>query len=294
MVSPSEAFITFLKHEKGLSPSSVTAYASDIHQFLAFLRQHRSEETEQLLLENCAHQDVRHYFSRLHGRLAAKSRARKLSSLKQLYQFLRHHQGFQTDPCLEMDSPKTPTHVPHILTEKQIADLLDIIPQETLLDLRNRALFELIYGSGLRVSEACALKKNDIAWQDQHARIIGKGNKERLVPLSNQSIARLKIYLDRRGNDSHTHVFLNKNGQPLGTRGVYDILERKLKLLCTLPRVSPHALRHSLATHLLDRGAELRYIQELLGHQSLSTTQIYTHTSLAKLKAVHKKAHPRA
>jgi integrase/recombinase XerC len=296
MDSPAlERFRTFLE-ARGASRHTIRAYLSDLRQFAAYLSERG------LTLETASHQAIRGWQSVLAVDLRPTSRARKLGSVKAFYEHLRDSGALTTSPARRVRSPKLPKSLPKVLPVEEVFAILSTPPDRTVLGLRDRAILELLYAAGLRVSELCALSPGDVDPRARVVRVMGKGSKERLVPIHEAAIAALDQYLARRGEllakpspgADPSALFLNHRGGRLTPRSVARHLDRYV-LQCALARnVSPHALRHSFATHLLAGGADIRSIQELLGHSSLSTTQRYTHVGWVQLQAVYDQAHPRA
>ena len=297
--APAADFLARLDVEKGFSPATIASYGRDITQFEAFLHT-RSASLDQPGEISADH--VRGFLAELHRRgIAKRSMARKLSALRSLFAHLRARKLVSADPCLGVPTPRLDKPAPRIINVDQAFAMLD---QETdgpggeAARLRDLALAELLYGSGLRVSEALGLDVLDADPAAGAIRVQGKGSKERLAPLSDASREALAAYLRRRGeldcSGRERALFLGMRGGRLNRREAQRIVARLAKGGGLPQSVSPHMLRHAFATHLLDSGADLRSVQELLGHERLSTTTIYTHVSLQKIVEVYDKAHPRA
>jgi integrase/recombinase XerC/integrase/recombinase XerD len=225
--------------------------------------------------------------------------ARKLAALRQLYRVLHEHGEVPANPADLVPAPKRPAKLPRVLAPAQIAALLDRIPATTPLELRDRALFELAYACGLRAEELVDLDVAGVSFEDEELRVEGKGSKTRLVPAGEPALRAVAVWLERgrpalQGADPTDALFLSKSGRRLSTSDVRRRLQAWARQAAIQGGISPHALRHSFATHLLDGGADLRSIQELLGHSSVSTTQIYTRVESARLKSAYTRAHPRA
>jgi site-specific recombinase XerD len=225
--------------------------------------------------------------------------ARKLAALRQLYRVLHEHGEVPANPADLVPAPKRPAKLPRVLAPAQIAALLDRIPATTPLELRDRALFELAYACGLRAEELVDLDVAGVSFEDEELRVEGKGSKTRLVPAGEPALRAVAVWLERgrpalQGADGTDALFLSKSGRRLSTSDVRRRLQAWARQAAIQGGISPHALRHSFATHLLDGGADLRSIQELLGHSSVSTTQIYTRVESARLKSAYTRAHPRA
>jgi len=228
--------------------------------------------------------------------LGNRSVGRHLSTLRSFFRFLTRENYLKTNPILMLSSPKLEKHLPSFMTEEEVAKLIESAFAKDDKDergLRDRAILETFYSSGLRISELVALDLGDIDFISGIVKVMGKGKKERIVPIGDAALQSIRRYIDKRKKKGEV-AFLNKNGKRITTRGVRDIVEKYLKSSGTRQGISPHTLRHSFATHLLNRGADLRTVQELLGHANLSTTQIYTHLTTEKLKSVYDKAHPHA
>jgi integrase/recombinase XerC/integrase/recombinase XerD len=271
------------------------AYRVDICQFARWASLQGLTPTE------VAPKLVRRYIAGLSEQnMAPSTSARKLASLRALFSSQREHGLIVHNPADLVSTPRRPAHLPNVLRVREVGGLLDGIPAATLLEKRDRALFELTYACGLRAEELVSLTVSDVDYDGEQLRVEGKGRKTRFLPVGEKATAALRVYLDSReelldpGPTEETALFLSKSGRPLGTGDV----RRRLRVWTTrvgLPGgVSPHALRHSFATHLLDGGADLRAIQELLGHASLSTTQVYTRVESARLRGAYTRSHPRA
>ncbi|MGA9525454.1 MAG: tyrosine recombinase XerC [Myxococcaceae bacterium] len=293
-----EKFTAFLEHTRRASPHTVRNYVSDLLQFEAFLRE------KKIPVRGATHAIIRAWMSTLTEGHKETSRARKLASVKAFYRFLVRERLLPSSPAKLVRSPKLPKTLPKVLPVDEVFALLDTPSNKSVLGLRDRALLEVLYGAGIRVSELCGLSLNDVDLRGRIIRVLGKGSKERLCPLNANAIEVLKKWLQRRGEllanarDSEEAdpdaMFLNYRGGRLRPRSVARHLDRYVKMAALRRNVSPHALRHSFATHLLGSGMDVRSIQELLGHASLSTTQKYTAVSWDLLQQVYDKAHPRA
>jgi integrase/recombinase XerC len=244
---------------------------------------------------------VRQFLTYLHSRNYTKSTtARKLATLRSFYKFLIRRGHLTQSPLSQIRTPKQDKRLPRCLDLEQVQKLLDAPGDADLLSARDKAMLEVLYSSGIRVSELVDLEMADIDLAEGVLRVRGKGRKERLTPIGSQAIKAIQRYFEIRTSDPRTaglpttRVFLNKHGQSLSTRSVRRKLDKYLEAAGLDPGISPHTLRHSFATHLLNNGADLRSVQELLGHQSLSTTQIYTHLTTARVKEAYDQAHPRA
>ena len=292
-----EKFRVYLDDEKGSSPHTVRNYLIDLVDFERYLT-----ERMKLSLLSASHAAIRGYLGTLAVDLAPSSRSRRLASIKSFYKYLVRQKLLPGSPAKLVKSPKLPKSLPKVLPVDELFAILDVPSQKTVLGLRDRAILEILYGGGLRISELCGLNLLDVDRSGRIIRVLGKGSKERLCPVNAQAIRALEAYLARRGEllavpregQDVEAVFLNYRGGRLTPRSIGRHLDTYV-VQCALQRkVSPHALRHSFATHLLGGGADIRSIQELLGHASLSTTQRYTHVSWEQLQQVYDAAHPRA
>lgn len=281
-----EKFIRYLEIEKNYSAHTVLNYRLDLDDFSRFLGEGNIESVDYLTL--------RKYLAVLKEKnLKSRSVARKLSTLRSFFRFLTREGFLKVNPILVVSSPKTEKHLPQFLTEDETSRLMESASRDDERSLRDRAVLETFYSTGIRISELVGLNNEDIDFISGIVKVRGKGKKERIVPIGEHAIRAIREYLDKRKKQSQA-IFLNKSGKRITDRGVRDIIEKYIKLASLRQGISPHTLRHSFATHLLNRGADLRSVQELLGHANLSTTQIYTHLTTERLKNVYDKAHPRA
>ncbi|RKZ00642.1 MAG: site-specific tyrosine recombinase XerD [Candidatus Hydrothermota bacterium] len=290
--SPLEQFLEFLR-DKGLSPNTVDAYRRDLEQFLEFA-QEALGRTDPLTYDR---KEIRNYISALmsHG-FKRKSVQRKLSALRRFYNFLQRRGLIEKNPATGIGPIKAEKILPQVIPEKKLQEMLDTWNPSSPLEKRDKALIELLYSSGLRASEITGLKPDDLDMKAGEVRVFGKGNKERILPLGSRAKGAITEYLEVRDSlkPRSDYIFVNKNGTKLGRRGLWLVIRKRFERLALLFNVHPHTLRHSFATHLLNRGADLRSIQELLGHSSIGTTQVYTHLSGEELKKIYRRTHPRA
>ncbi len=286
-----EAFGAYLRNEVNASPHTIKAYETDLHQLAAFLADAGSS------LARADVHGVRGYLASLAGTQRKSSIARKLAALKHFFRYCARTGGRADDPAAQLIGPKREMFLPPHLSVDEMFRVLDGMQGATAIARRDRAILELLYSSGLRVSELTALDWRDLDRNAEVVRVLGKGRKERVVPVGATALAALEDYRRRwppsarRDADA---VFLNAHGTRLTSRSVARVVARCTTAAGTRMHASPHAFRHSFATHLLNGGADLRAIQELLGHASLSTTQRYTHVDFARLAEVYDKAFPRA
>lgn len=286
----------YLRLNQQVSENTYDAYLRDVTRFVDFLNSEGIEELNEV--DNIV---VRSFISSL--RLAKISEveisdntlARNISSLRSFYYYLIEFHGFDDNPFLHLKQVKQKQNVPEFLYFNEVTQLLDSIEIDSFLGLRNKVMFEMMYGCGLRVSEVCDLKVHDINLNERTIKVLGKGNKERIVPFHSMIQDLLIDYLSliESFDCDHNYLFMNNRKQKISPRGVQTILDKVVLKSGLQKNVTPHMLRHSFATHLLDNGADIRIVQELLGHENISTTQIYTHVSIEKLINVYQEAHPR-
>jgi integrase/recombinase XerC len=289
---PLDAFLTHLDVERGLSPETLRDYRLDLGQFFAYLdERHHAFETAD-------HRAVRGFLASLSGTCGAASLARKLSALRTFYRYCQKTGRAAVNPALRLRNPKVGKRLPDILRPEEISAVLEATDGDGPYALRNRAMLELLYSSGLRVSELTNLDVNGIDLAGLSVRVIGKGNKERQVPIGRPAVEALRRWLDARATlpkaAASTALFVGPSGKRYGDRQVRTVLKNAALKSGLGRRAHPHLLRHCFATHLLENGADLRSIQEMLGHASLSTTQRYTQVDLRQLFAVYDRAHPKA
>jgi integrase/recombinase XerC len=298
-----QGFAAYLAHNKGYSEHTVRNYVSDVRQFLLYLGEREPSSTA----ETADDYVIRGFLSSRFARNRKASLARKLSALRCFYRFLLLEGRVASNPAALLAMPKREQMLPNFLSVDDAFRVLEAPGEDSFLGTRDRAMLEFLYGSGLRVSELVGLRVKDVKTDLQVLRVWGKGRKERVVPFGDKARQALEKYLVRReevlrskgpreegGKPEDGPLFLNRSGGRLSARSVARRLDGYVQGLCLPREVSPHALRHSFATHLLDSGADLRAIQELLGHASLATTQRYTHLSLDRIMEVYDRVHPRA
>ncbi len=288
-------YLSYLRHERRVSPRTVEAYQLDIRQFCEFL-------ARQELADDPATVDgliIRAYLAELYESVTPQSSGRKLAALRGWFRFLKRRGWVETNPALAIDTPRSRRKLPVFASVDEADELMAAEADEKPADCRDRAILEVLYGAGLRVSELVSLDIDAIDAEQNLVRVVGKGQKERVVPLGRKALraiddykeVRQRIVAKGRRADERA-LFISREGNRLSKRSVQRIVSRRGLAIGARERLFPHALRHSFATHLLDSGADLRVIQELLGHASLSTTQRYTHVSIDGLMAVYDKAHP--
>ncbi len=287
-------FLRYLEIEKNASPHTLSNYRRDIQQFIDFLNNNNCSD-----ITKANTTKVRSWLAQFISKNYDKStRSRKLSSVRAFYRFLVREGHAKANPVSGISGPKLDKKLPTFLDKTQVVKLLESTESEDLAGFRDKAILELLYSSGIRVSELVGLNFDDVDFIGEAVKVRGKGKKERLVPMGRPSALALKKYFDVRrkagGQKDTNSVFTNRSGGRLTARTVQRIVQKYMKKALLPGHISPHSLRHTFATHMLDAGADLRSVQELLGHESISTTQIYTHITPERLKEVYDKAHPRA
>ncbi len=291
-------FLQYLRVERGASPHTLKGYREDLHALAEYLA---DEQGNSPMPSSITTNELRGFLSALHEAGYAKSSiSRRLASVRSFLKFGQREGWAKANPAKALRNPRKSRKLPHFLTTDEIGKLLAAPKSDAAAALRDRAILETLYSAGLRVSELVGLVDGDLDFAAGIVRVRGKGKKERLAPIGSYAARALKRWLEvrklseREKSGRDAPVFTNKFGTRLTTRSVARMLEKYLKETGLDQRTSPHTLRHTFATHLLDRGADIRSVQELLGHKSLVTTQIYTHVSTANLRAAYEKAHPRA
>ena len=284
-----EKFINYILIEKGLSKNTALAYQRDLKTYLNFL------QTKQINYQTVNHNEITDFLWHLKTlNFKPRSIYRTIESIRQFYKFLISENYIKNDPTVYLTSPKMPVILPDMLTNEEVAKLLNSVSGSDNMSIRNRAMLELLYATGLRVSELINLKFSNIDIEEKFVKIIGKGSKERLVPFGQKAQSYLKRYLRVRNDKKNSEfVFLTKLNKPISRIEFWRQLKQIAIKAGITKSITPHTLRHSFATHLLTGGADIRFVQEMLGHSSISTTQIYTHISQQRLKEQHKKYHPR-
>lgn len=289
-----DRFINHLAVERGLSNNTLNAYSRDILCFLDFLEEQGVRELQVVRPE-----DIQGFLGFLRSRqLSPRTVARHLAALRSLFRFLVRERFLRINPTTMLQSPRLARSLPKMLSQTEVKSLLGQPSGSSPLALRDRAMLELIYAAGMRVSELVDLDMSQVNFVTGTVQIQGKGGRERMLPLGDYALEALRNYLEGgrvhlQKRSSNNAVFLNRSGNRLTRQGFWKILKRYAKQAGLQRDVTPHILRHSFATHLLERGADLRAIQEMLGHADISTTQIYTHVARSRLKEIHRKYHPR-
>lgn len=284
-----DKFLNYITVEKNYSAHTASNYNIDLREFEQFLESRGGKDIKQI-----DYFLLRKFLSELAQReLDKRTLSRKISTLKSFFKFAVREGIITTNPAAALIYPRLSKPLPKFLTEQEVRLILRLPSSENVLGLRDKAMLEFLYSTGARVSEMVSCKISDVDLIGGVVKVKGKGRKERLLPLGEPALVSLKRYLDQR-TDKNQALFINKRGSRLTDRGVRDIIYRYIKKGALSLRISPHVFRHSFATHLLNRGADLRSVQELLGHSSISTTQVYTHLTVDSLKSVYQKAHPRS
>jgi integrase/recombinase XerC len=290
-----EVFYRFIESEKRYSPNTITAYRLDITQFVAHLQTHCLTSVTEV-----RHTHIRQWIvEQMNDGSAARSVNRKLSCLTTYFKLLQKRGIIHANPMAKVTFPKISKRLPVTVTERKMEQLLDQAEWgDNYSDILEKVIIELLYATGMRCSELTGLKQTQIDFAQMQIKVLGKGNKERLIPIGKRLVEILRGYIEKRQmkfpETQQTHLFLSDKGEPISKGKVYTTVKKKLSIVTTQEQRSPHVLRHSFATHLSENGADLNAIKELLGHASLSATQIYTHTSVEKLKKVYLQAHPKS
>ena len=296
-LEPFNEYLVYLKIERDLSNNSIESYERDIKQYIDFLSQEKITEWEAI-----DRYDIVLFLQNL--KIEGKSESsiiRMTSSLRQFHQYLRQEKWLKDDPMQHIQTPKKKETLPKVLSIQDVEKLLETSDTETELGLRDRTILEVMYATGLRISELVHLRMDELHLTMGFIQTVGKGDKERIIPIGGEAIKWLNDYLEysrplleRRAEEISPYVFLNARGRGLTRQGVWKNIKKIVQEAGIKQNVTPHMLRHSFATHLLENGADLRIVQELLGHSDISTTQIYTHITKARMKDVYTQYHPRA
>lgn len=293
-VSHLNSFLDYIRHEKKFSPHTILSYETDLTQFSDFLKNECSIND----LSEVNHLSVRSWIAQLiDSGISAKSVNRKISSLKSFYKFLLANKLIKTNPLNKIQGPKTPKKLPVFVDEAPMADLFEKIEfEEGFEGQRDKLILDILYQTGLRRAEICGLTEQDIDFYNLTFKVLGKRKKERILPLSHALKRNLEAYLTVKKDKGYTNpaLLVNKNNKALKAAEIYRVVKKYLGAVTTLDKKSPHVLRHTFATHLLNNGADINAVKELLGHANLSATQIYTHNTIEKLKKTYKQAHPRS
>ena len=298
MMMPVSRFLKYLQFEKRFSPHTVTAYETDLNQFFNYLdKQYKLSEVKEI-----THFLIRSWIvSLMDAKTTAKSVNRKISALKSFFRFLLKEKEIEQNPMLKIVSPKIPKRLPEFVSVESMDLLFKHVDfGEGYEGIRNRIILELLYGTGMRRAELIGLKNNSIDFGNDTLKVLGKRNKERIVPLTPSLVHSLKEYVTEKNNFLKTcnkendFLILDSDCEQIDPKKVFLIVKKYLNAVTTSEKKSPHVLRHTFATHLLNNGADINAIKELLGHASLAATQVYTHNTISKLKKIYKQAHPKA
>lgn len=289
-----EEFINYLSVERGLSGNTLSAYKLDLNKYFKYLNSQNIDSYDKINKNNI----TAFMLSQKQKEMSVNSVCRNLAAIKSFHRFLVREGLFKSDPTSLIESPKIFKHIPEVLSQQEVDAMIKASFSQNWQGIRNNALLELLYASGMRVSEIVNLKIEDLNLEVGFIRCIGKGQKERVVPIGKKAIVALKRYLEKvrtklAKENSGSFIFLSRLGKKISRQSVWKLIKYYAKKARIKKVIKPHTLRHSFATHLLERGADLRSVQEMLGHSDISTTQIYTHVDKERLKAIHKQFHPR-
>lgn len=291
-----KAFLYYIELEKGLADNTIKSYNSDLSRLLEYTYDNKVIHYKDISLNL-----LEGFFNQLYDiGLNNASRARYLSAIRELFKYLNYKKIIPDNKTEKLDLPKPSRKIPEVLSFYEITLILDAIDIQTHLGIRDRAMLETLYASGLRVSELTGIKERDILFEEGIIRVFGKGSKERIVPIGSSALGFIKQYISevrvhlKNSKNNSEELFLNSRGGKLSRMGIWKIIDKYVKMTNIEKNVHPHTFRHSFATHLLEGGADLRAVQEMLGHSDISTTQIYTHIDKQYLKEIHSSFHPRA
>ena len=289
-------FLSYLEKERGYSKHTCVSYIHDLHRFNDFLIEYTGNPD--ISIESVDKQAIRHFLGKeFEEGFSAKTIGRRLASIKSFYKYLIKAEVVENNPSIYVKTPKVAKPLPNYVDEKMINALMEAPPANTIAGLRDRAILELFYSTGIRLSELININFVNINFQNNLVKVVGKGNKERLIPFGARAMKAIENYIAKSGrsiesSDKNAPLFVNSKGERISQRTVQRSVNMYLRLVTEGEHLGPHTLRHSFATHLLDRGADLRAVKDLLGHSSLSSTQIYTHVQPERMKKIYKKAHP--
>ena len=296
MIQFSKDFLKILKIEKGLAENSILSYKRDLAKYHAFIENRQRIDN----IANVSQRNLRAYVRYLNAEnISPNSIKRAISCIRNYHQFLVSEGKVDNNPALQIDTPKVARKLPNVLSVEEIDKILHFIPKKAPMAKRDIAIFEMMYSCGLRVTELCNFKMSNILWDSEMVRVDGKGGRQRFVPIGPIARTNLKNYISKerpaliKKNPNIPELFLSRNGNKLTRMMIWILLKKWTSTAEITKEVSPHTLRHSFATHLLEGGADLRSVQEMLGHADISTTQIYTHLDKEHLKEVHRTFHPR-
>lgn len=290
-----DSFLNHLAVERGLSANTVSAYSGDIKELCLYLQRSGVSAWQEV-----SHEHISGYILQLGSDLSPRSRARRLAAFRSFFKFLEKSGQIGKNPAALIHFPKLNPQLPKVLSAREINSLLDVPDRTTPRGQRDKAIFEILYACGLRVSELASIECRRVFLEPGYLSVRGKGDKERLVPMGEPAAEALRVYLQdgrlkllRKSNGNIQEVFVNSRGKKISRQGIWKILKQHAIRAGITVNITPHMLRHSFATHLLENGADLRSLQIMLGHSDISTTQIYTHVARERLKEIHRKFHPR-
>ncbi len=289
------SFLSYIEYERRYSKHTIESYGNDLEQFRLYLKSEYQKEE----IELASHLEIRSWIVQMmEQKISPRSINRKLSTLKSFFKFLMRKGVVKKSPLGKVLAPKTSKRLPVFVEKSGIERLLtDIEFPEGFEGARDKMIIDLFYGTGMRRSELNNLKETDIDSYNAQIKVLGKGNKERIIPIQPQLRTALREYIDLKNQsiaNSSIHLFVNREGKLLNPSNIYQIVKKYLNLITTIDKKSPHVLRHTFATHLMNNGADINAVKELLGHASLAATQVYTHNTIDKLKNIYKQAHPKA
>lgn len=290
---PISEFLQYLKVEKRFSVHTIRSYTLDLDQF----EKHLASISR--TMGKVQSRDIRLWLSSLSEQYTARTVNRKLSTVKSYFKYLQREGVLEANPARHVSTLKVPQRNPQFVDERELLKVLNELPEpDDFISARDLLIFDLFYATGMRKAELIALKDTDINESSQSLKVLGKGKKERIIPVGKLVLSKIKAYIDYRNNEfglkSFQTLLVDKHGKAMNPKAVYNIIRKLLENCWSTEKKSPHVLRHSFATHLLNKGADLNAIKELLGHSSLAATQVYTHNSIERLKEIHKQAHPKA
>lgn len=289
------SFLNYIEYEKRYSKHTLLSYRNDLEQFRDFLKENEEREIHQ-----ASHLSIRNWMvSLMEQKITPRSINRKISALKSFFKFLMRNNVVNKNPLTKVQTPKISKRLP-VFVEQPAMDrlLVQLEFPKGYEGARDKMILELLYGTGMRQSELIHLRESDIDFYQSQIKVLGKGNKERIIPLHPQLQRSVRDYIDKKkqqwGDANENFLLLDNRGRKMNPRFVYDIVKKYLSLITTIDKKSPHVLRHTFATHLMNQGADINAVKELLGHASLAATQVYTHNTIDKLKKIYKQAHPKA